>query len=86
MSSPPIAFEHYPNEVLDRDAIIHTMVGDLQRIRHYPAKGFQIEQEIPFDVWSAFRAIGSDGLRQALDQGAVTISVTLPPISTLSFN
>jgi hypothetical protein len=30
------------------------MVGDLQRIRIYPGRGFQIEQEIPEDVWQAF--------------------------------
>ena len=33
------------------------MVGDLQRIRIYPAKGFQIPQEIPEDVWSAFEKL-----------------------------
>ncbi len=30
------------------------MVGDLQRIREYPKLGFQIEQEIPSDVWEAW--------------------------------
>ena len=30
------------------------MVGDLQRIRLYPAKGFQIHQDIPDDVWQAY--------------------------------
>jgi hypothetical protein len=29
------------------------MVGDLQRIRLYPARGFQIEQEIPDEIWAA---------------------------------
>ncbi len=29
------------------------MVGDLQRIKIYPQKGFQILQEIPQDVWQA---------------------------------
>ena len=29
------------------------MVGDLQRIRLYPAMGFQIHQDIPADVWDA---------------------------------
>ena len=27
------------------------MVGDLQRIRVYPAEGFQIHQDIPDEVW-----------------------------------
>jgi hypothetical protein len=30
------------------------MVGDLQRIKIYPARGYQIEQEIPAPVWQAF--------------------------------
>ena len=37
------------------------MVGDLQRIREYPAKGFQIPQDIPDDVWSAFEELVSAG-------------------------
>jgi hypothetical protein len=39
------------------------MVGDLQRIKMYPAKGFQVYQEIPGDVWEAFEqlvALGFD--------------------------
>jgi hypothetical protein len=30
------------------------MVGDLQRIREYPARGFQIPQPIPDEVWEAY--------------------------------
>ena len=33
------------------------MVGDLQRIKLYPAKGFQIFQEIPDDVWQAYERL-----------------------------
>jgi hypothetical protein len=33
------------------------MVGDLQRIRVYPARGFQIEQEIPGEVWEAYEGL-----------------------------
>ena len=33
------------------------MVGDLQRIKLYPALGYQIAQEIPDDVWSAFEEL-----------------------------
>jgi uncharacterized SAM-binding protein YcdF (DUF218 family) len=44
----------YSNEALTRDDVISIMVGDLQRIRLYPERGFQIEQEIPEDVWDAY--------------------------------
>jgi hypothetical protein len=33
------------------------MVGDLQRIREYPARGFQIPQDIPDDVWDAYEQL-----------------------------
>jgi hypothetical protein len=33
------------------------MVGDLQRLRVYPEKGFQIPQEIPADVWAAYEEL-----------------------------
>jgi hypothetical protein len=33
------------------------MVGDLQRTKLYPDKGFQIYQEIPSDVWEAYEKL-----------------------------
>jgi hypothetical protein len=33
------------------------MVGDLQRIKVYPEKGFQISQDIPDDVWKAYEEL-----------------------------
>lgn len=57
LSSPPIAWRDYPNEILPRDRVISIMVGDLQRIREYPRLGFQIEQEIPAAVWEAWEEL-----------------------------
>lgn len=56
-ASPPISFPDYPTEELPKDLVINIMVGDLQRIRIYPSLGFQIEQEIPDDVWRAFEKL-----------------------------
>jgi uncharacterized SAM-binding protein YcdF (DUF218 family) len=56
-ASPPIPFSEYPTEDLPRDLVINIMVGDLQRIKVYPERGFQIEQEIPDDVWRAFEKL-----------------------------
>jgi len=59
-TSPPIPFSEYPTEELPRDLVINIMVGDLQRIRIYPnhrGRRFQIEQEIPDDVWQAFEKL-----------------------------
>jgi hypothetical protein len=33
------------------------MVGDLQRLREYPARGYQIPQAIPAAVWKAFERL-----------------------------
>jgi uncharacterized SAM-binding protein YcdF (DUF218 family) len=57
VASPPIPFSEYPTEDLPRDLVISIMVGDLQRIKIYPERGFQIAQEIPDDVWQAFEKL-----------------------------
>ncbi|PYR90558.1 MAG: hypothetical protein DMF84_20175 [Acidobacteria bacterium] len=46
--------ERYSHEMLSKEDVISIMIGDLQRIRVYPAKGFQIHQDIPADVWHAY--------------------------------
>ena len=57
VTSPQIDFEDYPTPEMPMERVIDMMVGDLQRIRIYPAKGFQIPQEIPDDVWSAYEKL-----------------------------
>ncbi len=67
VTSPPISLEEYPNESNSYDEHwLHAMVGDLQRIKEYPAKGFQIEQEIPELVWKAYECLVSKGYTQRL--------------------
>lgn len=53
--------ERYSNAALSRDDVISIMVGDLQRLRLYPARGFMIEQQIPDEVWEAFNALVAAG-------------------------
>ena len=53
VTSPQISFADYPNQEIPQHEVINIMVGDLQRIRLYPAKGFQIAQEMPEEVWAA---------------------------------
>ena len=63
VTSPQISFEDYPIEEIPMERVIHIMVGDLQRIKYYPEKGFQVYQEIPEDVWQAYEqliALGFD--------------------------
>ena len=57
VTSPQISFEDYPIPDIPFERVINIMVGDLQRIKEYPQKGFQIEQEIPGDVMEAYKAL-----------------------------
>ncbi|KAK0714556.1 hypothetical protein B0H67DRAFT_578466 [Lasiosphaeris hirsuta] len=53
VTSPPLGWDVYPDEKNPRELVTSIMVGDLMRIREYPARGFQAEQEIPDEVWAA---------------------------------
>lgn len=57
LSSPPFEYEEYPNESTSKDEFISLMVGDVQRIKLYPEFGYQIEQNIPRDVWEAYEKL-----------------------------
>lgn len=66
VTSPQIPFEKYANEEIPMEKVIHIMVGDLQRIKFYPAKGFQIHQAIPEEVWEAYERLVGLGFDQHL--------------------
>jgi uncharacterized SAM-binding protein YcdF (DUF218 family) len=57
VTSPQISFEAYPNQEISMEKVINIMVGDLQRIKHYPEMGFQIYQEIPAEIEEALRRL-----------------------------
>ena len=61
VTSPQVSFRDYLAEYRNRDLstadVVSIMVGDLQRIKLYPARGFQIAQEIPDEVWEAFEGL-----------------------------
>jgi uncharacterized SAM-binding protein YcdF (DUF218 family) len=65
VTSPQVSFDEYlsryTNEALTPADVISIMVGDLQRVRMYPDKGFQIPQEIPDAVWKAFEQLVAAG-------------------------
>jgi hypothetical protein len=48
-------------EQIPLEKVINIMAGDLQRIRIYPEKDFQIYQEIPPDVWQAYETLITAG-------------------------
>ncbi|MRS65756.1 YdcF family protein [Larkinella terrae] len=70
VTSPQTSYEEYldqySNPDLSQEQVINIMVGDLQRIREYPQKGFQIPQEIPPAVWEAYEALIKAGYTKHL--------------------
>lgn len=52
-------FYDFCNEQLLMPEVIDALIGDFERIKHYPAKGFQAEQEIPDEVEEAYQALVS---------------------------
>ena len=69
VTSPQLSMQAYPTAEITLGEVIHIMVGDLQRIKVYPEKGFQIEQEIPKEVWEAFEKLVSLGFNSHLIGG-----------------
>jgi uncharacterized SAM-binding protein YcdF (DUF218 family) len=65
VTSPRVSLDEYLSRgthgSLSSDDVIAIMVGDLQRIRLYPERGFQIPQEIPDEVWAAYEALVAAG-------------------------
>jgi uncharacterized SAM-binding protein YcdF (DUF218 family) len=70
VTSPQVSMNDYlraySNESLSPADVVSIMVGDLQRIRVYAEKGFQIPQEIPGEVWEAFEELVARGFRERL--------------------
>jgi uncharacterized SAM-binding protein YcdF (DUF218 family) len=66
VTSPQISFEEYATQQISIDQFINVMVGDLQRIKVYPEKGYQIFQEIPEIVWEAYERLVSLGFDKHL--------------------
>jgi len=70
VTSPRVAFDEYlaaySNDALTPDDVVAIMVGDLQRVREYPERGFQIPQHIPPDVWDAYTELVRAGYDQHL--------------------
>ena len=74
VTSPRATLDEYlkrfSNTSLSTDDVISIMVGDLQRLKIYPERGFQIPQEIPDDVWKAYEGLVQAGYDKHLIRGA----------------
>jgi uncharacterized SAM-binding protein YcdF (DUF218 family) len=66
LTSPQLSFEDYITKNITIEMVINIMAGDLQRIKYYPEKGFQVYQEIPDDVWLAYEKLVEAGFNRHL--------------------
>ena len=70
VTSPQASFHDYLAEYshrsLSADDVIAIMVGDLQRLKLYPALGYLVAQDIPDEVWSAFERLVRAGFDKYL--------------------
>ncbi len=66
VTSPLLSYEEYTKDKDFKELTINVMVGDLQRIKEYPKKGFQITQEIPKDVLNAYEQLVAMGYTKHL--------------------
>jgi uncharacterized SAM-binding protein YcdF (DUF218 family) len=72
VTSPQIGFDdylaNYANSALSPNEVVSIIVGDLQRIRVYPARGYQIEQDVPSEVMEAYDELVAEGFTKYLVQ------------------
>ena len=65
VTSPQVSFEdyleRYSQQSLSEDDVVSIIVGDLQRIKVYGERGWQIPQEIPDSVWEAYLELVAAG-------------------------
>jgi len=66
VTSPQMTFADYPTPDIPKDKVISIMVGDLQRIKIYSAKGYQFPEEVPQEIWDAGQKLIQLGYSQHL--------------------
>jgi uncharacterized SAM-binding protein YcdF (DUF218 family) len=66
VDSPPFSFPHDVSNVIGVFGVIHEMVGDVDRIVGYPARGFQIAHELPPQILESFRHLVEEGFDRHL--------------------
>ena len=56
-----VGFDEYVRGIGDVRLVIDMMIGDLQRIIEYPARGFTIPQDVPAEVVAAYERLYAAG-------------------------
>lgn len=66
ITSPQLSLDDYLDDTNPFEYVVNVMTGDLQRMKLYAEKGFQVPQKIPADVWSAYEQLVRLGYNQRL--------------------
>lgn len=65
-ASETLAFDDYLKSIGDDKLVIDMLVGDLQRVIEYPARGFAVAQDVPGAVMDAYRRLLAAGFNSRL--------------------
>jgi hypothetical protein len=65
-SQEDLSLDDYLKQIGDDKLVIDMLVGDLQRVIEYPAKGFATAQEIPALVHDAYQRLVATGFDSRL--------------------
>ncbi|MQY16226.1 hypothetical protein SRB5_64240 [Streptomyces sp. RB5] len=65
-SSEPVGLREYADGIGDAKKVIDMLVGTLQRVMEYPARGFTVVQDVPSDVADAFERLAGGGFDSRL--------------------
>ncbi len=65
-ASETLAFDDYLKSIGDDKLVIDMLVGDLQRVIEYPARGFAVAQDVPGAVMDAYRRLLAAGFDSRL--------------------
>ena len=70
VTSPQVTIQEYladaKRQGITENAAISVIVGDFQRMELYAQKGYQLPQQIPQEVWEAFRQLVAMGYDKQL--------------------
>lgn len=65
-ASETLTFDDYLKSIGDDKLVIDMLVGDLQRVIEYPARGFAVAQDVPGAVMDAYRRLLAAGFDSRL--------------------
>jgi hypothetical protein len=66
VDSPPFAFPEQVSNIIGVFGVISEMVGDIDRVIHYPSRGFQIPHALPAPILESWSALIAEGFGQHL--------------------